>query len=108
MSHSALSERSGVSEPTVKRILGGKLGEASFENVRLVAEALGVTLAVLEIEVQEFRSGQARRQAERLVAPVAGVSATDSQSIEALRRSRIVEQTFHTLMADSGRRLWRE
>ena len=41
LTFAALSSRSGVSEPTVKRILGGRLGEASFTHVVAIARALG-------------------------------------------------------------------
>ena len=108
MSHAALAAQSGVSEPTVKRILGGKLAEASFENVRAVAEALGVTLAVQEIDVDELRRRQARGKAERLVRYVQGNSALEGQGVDDATRERLVERTYHELMAGSGRGLWGE
>ena len=102
MSHAALAARSGVSEPTVKRILGGKLAEASFENVRAVAEALGVTLAVQEIDVDELRRRQARGKAERLVKS----GEMDVAGLDAAARERLVERTYHKLLAGSARKMW--
>jgi hypothetical protein len=93
-----------VSEPTVKRILGGRLEEASFENVRAVAEALGVTLGVREVDVDELRRGQARGRAERLVES----GEVDATGLDAAGRERVIERTYHELLAGSGRRLWEE
>ncbi|MEY3230587.1 MAG: hypothetical protein RL689_676 [Planctomycetota bacterium] len=108
MSHAAVAARSGVSEPTVKRILGGQLAEASFANVVAIAEALGMTVGLGETDVEELCCQQARRKAERIARLVQGTSALESQAVDQAAYARLVERSFHELMAGSRRRLWAE
>ena len=108
MSHTALASRSGVSEPTVKRILGGQLGAASFANVIAIAEALGVSFGLVETDADEFRRQQARRKAEHVARLVQGTSALESQAVDGDTYHRIVERSYHSLLAGSKRRLWSE
>jgi transcriptional regulator with XRE-family HTH domain len=106
MSFAALANRSGVSEPTVKRMLGGHLGAASFANVAAVAQALGATLGFEEIDPDELCRQQARRKAERVARLVQGTSALESQAVDAQSYNRLVEKSYHELLAGSRRRLW--
>lgn len=108
MSLVALASRSKVSLPTVRRILGGRLGEASFANVAAVAEVLGAPLGLAEIDIDELRRRQARMKAERIARLVQGTSALESQAVDASTYSRIVERSFHELLAGPKRRLWAE
>lgn len=106
MTFAALAARSGVSEPTVKRILGGHPGEASFANVAAVAAALGAPLELAAIDVEEFRRRQARAKAEAIARLVQGTSALEAQAVDRAAYERLVERTYHELLAGSGRRLW--
>lgn len=106
MSFATLARRSGVSEPTVKRILGGQLGEASFANVAAVAQALGTTLALEETDADELCRRQARHKAEQVARLVQGTSALESQAVDAQTYHRLIEKSYHELLAGSKRRLW--
>ena len=106
MTYAALAARSGVSEPTVKRILGGHLGEASFANVAAVAAALGAPFELAAIDVEAFRRQQARTKAEAIARLVQGTSALEAQALYRVAYERLVERTYHELLAGSGRRLW--
>ena len=108
MSFAALAGRTGVSEPTVKRILGGHLGAASFANVAAIAHALGATLGLQEIDTDELCRQQARRKAERIARLVQGTSALESQAVDGQSYNRLVEKSYHELLAGSKRRLWSE
>jgi transcriptional regulator with XRE-family HTH domain len=108
MSHATVAARSGVSEPTVKRILGGQLAEASFANVVAIAEALGMTVGLGETDAEELCRQQARRKAEQIARLVQGTSALESQAVDQAAYERLVERSFHELMAGSRRRLWAE
>jgi transcriptional regulator with XRE-family HTH domain len=108
MSYSVVAARSGVSEPTVKRILGGRIAEASFANVVAVAQALGASLGVEGIAPEELCRQQARRKAEQVARLVQGTSALESQAVDAAAYSQLVERSYHQLMAGSKRRLWSE
>ena len=102
----ALAARSGVSEPTVKRILGGHLEEASFANVAAVAAALGAAIVVDEVDTDDLLRAQARAKAEEVARLVQGTSALESQAVDADSYRRLVERSYHELMAGSRRRLW--
>lgn len=106
LTHAALAARSGVSEPTVKRILGGHLAEASFANVSAVLDALGLSLQTGEVSVREMREHQARRKAEEIARLVQGTSALESQAVDDATYRELVERTYHELLAGPARRLW--
>jgi len=106
MSYSVVSSRSGVSQPTVKRIFGGHIAEASFANVMAVANALGASLDVAETDPDELCRRQARRKAEQVARLVQGTSALESQAVDANSYSRLVEKSYHQLLAGSKRKLW--
>jgi transcriptional regulator with XRE-family HTH domain len=108
MSFAVLASRSGVSEPTVKRILGGRMGEASFANVVAIADALGVSLNASETAPDELCRQQARCKAERIARLVQGTSALENQAVDAPAYQRLVEQCYHELLAGSKRKLWAE
>ncbi|MBX9641246.1 MAG: helix-turn-helix domain-containing protein [Mycobacteriaceae bacterium] len=106
MSLPALARRSGVSEPTVNRIFGGRLGAASFANVEAVARALGVSLAPDESNVAHACRTQARQKAEHIARLVQGTSALEGQAIDAATYNRLVEKSYRELLAGPRRRLW--
>jgi len=106
MSLMAIAHRSGVSLPTVRRILRGRLAEASFVNVAKVSEALGAPIGLAETDINEFRRRQARSKAERIARLVQGTSALESQAVDASTYDSIVERSFHELLAGPKRRLW--
>lgn len=108
MSYSALAARSGVSEPTVKRILGGQLAQASFANVVAISEALGTSFGIEETDPEELCRRQARQKAQQIARLVQGTSALESQAVDRAAYDRLVERSFHQLMAGSRRRLWSE
>lgn len=106
MSFRILARRSGVSEPTVKRILGGQLGDASFANVAAVAAALGVSFGLKETDTDELCSQQARLKAQQIARLVQGTSALESQAVDSTTYNRLVDKSFHEFLAGSRRRLW--
>lgn len=106
MSYPTLAARSGVSEPTVKRILAGRIAEASFANVAAVAHALGLSLSVQETDPDELCRQQARIKAEQIARLVQGTSALESQAVTPQAYAQLVERSYHELLAGSRRRLW--
>ena len=59
LSHELLARKSGVSRPTVQRILTGRQPAASFENVAAIAEAVRYcheNQALLHLEADEERT----------------------------------------------------
>lgn len=109
LSQSALAERSGVSLPTVQRILSGHSPAASFENTLAIAQVLGMQLdAVPVIPTHKVLKAQARKKAERLVRMVQGTSALEAQAVSARHIAQMIKKTVQELLAGSRRRLWAE
>ena len=106
MTYPALARRSGVSEPTVKRMLGGQAGAASFSNVAAVASALGLRMDFVPSDPQEFRRAEARSKAAMVARLVQGTSGLENQGVDAQAMERLAERTYHELLAGSPRRLW--
>jgi len=106
MTFPALAERSGVSEPTVKRVLAGHAAEASFQNVAAIAEALGVPLLAQPIDIEDFREQAAREKAERVARLVQGTSALEAQAVDQAQYRKLVERSMRDLLSGSPRRLW--
>jgi transcriptional regulator with XRE-family HTH domain len=109
MSYAALARRSGVSEPTVKRILGAALERATLSNVRAVAAALGMSLeARPTCTAMALRERVAQEKARRLVAIVQGTAALEEQAVDSAAQSEMIRKTVHELVAGSPRSLWSE
>jgi transcriptional regulator with XRE-family HTH domain len=106
ITHAMIAAHSGVSEPTVKRILGGRMEEASFANVMAIAGALGISIKVFEADAHDMRVRQARSKAERIAKMVQATSGLEGQGLDDSDYRRLVERTFHQLMAGSDRKLW--
>ncbi len=109
MSNAVLARRSGVSLPTVVRILSGRNDNASLHNVASIAEALGLRLKMeSEIGVADFREHQARQKARLLAGIVQGTSGLEGQALDDVALGDMTRQTVHELLAGSPRKLWDE
>jgi len=106
MTYSSLAERSGVSEPTVKRILAGRLAEASFENVAAIAEALGMPLLADPVDIDAFCERAAQEKAQRAARLVQGTSALEAQAVDQEQYRRLVERSVQELLTGPRRQLW--
>jgi transcriptional regulator with XRE-family HTH domain len=107
LSYALLSQRCGVSRPTVQRILSGRHPTASFSNVVALAEALGLTLRFdSKVGPQKMKQEQARQKARKLVALVQGTSGLEGQAVDRGSLDAMVKQTTHELLAGSKRKLW--
>src|SRR5260370_20698616 len=109
MSCAALAKRSGVSLPTVQRILSGKHPEASFANVLAIAKALNMSVEIRPNgSIAELRRRQAQLKAERLVSMVQATSGLEAQPVSTEVICEMTAQTTSELLAGSRRELWRE
>lgn len=107
ISRRLLAQRSGVSLPTINRILGGGWEHATFVNLKSVARALGMDFEIKNIiDEQDFAEQQAKTKAEIIARMVQGTSALESQAVDDETRNQMVRQTVHELMAGSWRKLW--
>lgn len=109
ISQAALANRSGVSLPTVHRILSGHGSAMSVENILAIAQVLGMDLeAVPRVDAGTILEQQARKKAERLVRMVQGTSALEAQGVSSRHLGQMVKKTVQELLAGSRRRLWAE
>ena len=107
LSVETLAKRSGVSRPTVQRILSGSNPTASFSNVLAIAHALGLSLRLdARMDIGTMKRDQADRKARKLVSLVQGTSGLEEQAVDKKTLETMVEQTTHELLSGSKRRLW--
>ena len=109
MSKAALARRSGVSLPTVDRILTGKEQRPAFDCLLAIARALGVEIQMQETQgVHEFRKARAQMKAVRIARMVQGTMGLESQGVDTQALDDMVEQTACELLAGPQRNLWND
>ena len=113
MTKRTVSKRSGVSVPTVDRILSGRESRPRLDNVQAIARALGVevrlgeTVDVVETHTaHEFQKARAEDKARRLVGMVQANMALEDQAVDSATMHELVEQTAAELLTGPRRRLW--
>lgn len=113
MSVTALARRSGVSRPTVNRILAGREHVPSAQSVHALAAALGLQVqlgyapaVVPAIEAREFRRQQALTKARQLAKLVQGTMGLEAQAVDSKTLDGLVEDNLHALLSGSSRQLW--
>ena len=113
ISFPALSERTGISVTTLKRIFSGTAKNPTLHSLQALARVLGVELringsmtVVSKRSVAEMREIAANEKAEQLVKLVQGTSALESQSVGPEVVRTMVAQTVRELLAGPNRKLW--
>src|SRR5258708_969693 len=107
MTFATLARRSGVSVPTVTRTLSGHNPNASLENVAAIADALGMTVSLMQkVGVGDLREEQALRKARRLSGIVQGTLGLESQAVNDGELNELTRQIVHELLAGPSRKLW--
>lgn len=107
MSFATLATRSGVSMPTVVRILSGRHAAPALDNVAAIAAALGLTIEFAATESAErMRMRQAKDKAAALVGMVQGTSGLEGQGLDAPTLRQLRRRTERELLAGSKRNLW--
>jgi transcriptional regulator with XRE-family HTH domain len=109
MSYTVLAKKSGVSLPTLVRVLTGRTPDPGIKTVAAIAGAMGLGVTFEEqVTVPQLLEEQARRQARRLAAVVQGTFGLEAQAVDAATVQEITDQTVHELLAGPARRLWGE
>ncbi len=106
MTNAVLAGRSGVSEPTVVRILSGKHSSAHFDHVLAIADVLGVDLNLQRRDPEVMKRKQAMRKASDIMRLVRGNSALEATETSGEAYKRMLNKTVNELMAGSSRTLW--
>ena len=105
MSCQLLALRSGVSLPTVQRILRDGGEHATYASLAAVAQALGMDFELKDTcDEQTFAERQAETKARAIVRMVQGTSALESQAVDSDTYQQMVKQTVHELMAGPRRK----
>ena len=114
MSFAALARRSGVSLPTIQKMLYGNERRPDFYKVVAISGALGVTLTttptsviMTTIPAHEFRRQQADRKARQLVSITQATSALEAQAVPEIAAD-LTARTASDLLAGSRLELWKE
>ena len=106
MSCRALADRSGVSLPTVQRAMMGQAERTTVRNVRRIAEAMGLDLALIpSVAAEAYRQKQAEQKARELVRMVQGTSGLEAQAVDETAMRRMIDRTKQELLR-SKRKLW--
>jgi len=113
ISKADLARISGVSLPTVQRLLAGKEKRPGLGTVAKIAAALGVEVRLSyrihvhpTFGVDEFREMQARKKARRLVRLVKGTMALEDESVGEEALAAMEDENVHRLLSGAPRRLW--
>jgi transcriptional regulator with XRE-family HTH domain len=107
MSCQLLAKRSGISLPTVQRILRDGGEHATFANLEAVAGALGMRFELRSTcDEQDLAEQQALTKAKVIARMVQGTSALESQAVDSDTYQQMIRQTVHELMTGPKRRLW--
>lgn len=108
VSCAVIAQKSGVSEPTVNRILSGKHPSAHFSHVLAIAEVLGVDLGARAKDPEVMKREQAIKKAKQIMKLVRGNSALEATATSQDTYKRMINKTVNELMAGSTRALWAE
>ena len=107
MSYATLALRSGVSMPTVVRILSGRHAAPALNNVGLIAEALELKLSLApQMSSAKLRLKQAKQKAATLVGMLQGSSGLEGQALGQQSLQRLRRRTERELLNGSKRNLW--
>jgi len=112
VSYSALAERCGVSELSVKRVLHGKTNP-TLQSLQSLAKVLGVEIringtvsVVPKSTAEQIRKEAAKAKAEKLVRLVQGTSALESQAVSSNAVRAMVSRTVRELLQGPNHKLW--
>jgi len=105
--HAMLANKTGVSAPTIKRILSGKKASAHFDHVLSLAQALGVDLRAKIIDdAEKIRRQQATQQALIIMKLVRGNAALEGHKLGRMAYKRMLEKTIYELLSGPEKKLW--
>ena len=105
MTNAVIASRSGLSEPTVVRILSGHAG-AHFDHVLAIAKVLGVDLNARTTDPEKILKRQAHYKAEMIMRLVRGNSALEATETDAGAYRSMLRKTVRELLGGSRRALW--
>lgn len=109
MSIPVLAKRSGVSIPTVQRILSGNNPNASLAIVESIAKALEVGLYCEDKGSSEnVIENAAAKKARQLVSLTQGSAGLEAQAVSDDFLNTLRRRTVHKLVAGSRKKLWND
>lgn len=106
LSEAALAQMTGVSQPTVHRILSGRHERAAWADVVALAKVMGVVLSVKVLPSAEMLEERAEAVATNLVKRTQATSQLEGQGLSDQKQKDMIRQTVHQLLAGSKSKLW--
>lgn len=113
IAYPALSERTGISVPELKRVISGKHANPTLKTIQAIAKALGVEIrvgssvkVVEECSAAELRERAAIQKAQKIVQLVQGTMALESQAVGPEAQREMITNTVRELLTGPPRRLW--
>jgi transcriptional regulator with XRE-family HTH domain len=115
MSRAAVARLSGVSEPTVARVLTDRERAPTLPVIQAIAAALRVEIRLGEsfkiaslIDADDYRRQRAKAKAIRLIHRLQGSMGLEAQAVDVKTVEKMVERTITELLAGSKRKLWED
>jgi transcriptional regulator with XRE-family HTH domain len=108
LSEAALARLTGVSQPTVHRILSGQHERAAWADIVALSKVMGVSLTVIVMPPQDILEEKAEAVATQLVGKNQATNQLEGQGLSDQTQKAMIRQTVHRLLAGSKSKLWLE
>lgn len=107
MTYPVIARRSGISLPTVKRIMGGRYKDAQLASIEAIARAVGMSLhSAVDTDADTMRLRQAEKKAEKIARQVQATSALEAQGVDSATLKSIRNKIVHELLTGAKMNLW--
>lgn len=107
ISQPVIARLTGISLPTVKRIMAGRYSGARLADVEAIARVLGLELqSVVRTDADTLRLKRAEQKAAKIAKQVQATSALEAQGVDEATLRGIRNEIVHGLMAGPKSKLW--
>lgn len=98
---------SGVSQPTVNRILSGRHRTARLDQVLAIARVLGVELDLRDVaDAGEMRRQKVESRVSKIAGRVAGTMALEGQGLSDREQQTLIDREILKFLAGPDRKIW--
>lgn len=105
-SEAYIAKLSGVSQPTVHRILSGAHNRAAYEDVVKIAHVLQLYISVAGEDPEDIIERRAQELAEEITRMTLATSQLEGQGFSEKEQRKFIHETKIKLLAGSRRKLW--
>lgn len=101
-----IARDTGISQPTVHRILSGRHHRAAWNDIAAIAHRLGVELIAESNNAYAMIMRRAEEVAQDIVDATQATSQLEGQGFSDQKQEEFIQQTKAELLAGPKRRLW--